>query len=192
MLKMLLGTLTSKKPPPNRTPYTPNHIWANPKGSLEYFGRRRRIMLETPPGDFGNVTQTNTVNHIQEAESQLNHVQSQSQLTTQSCSIRGKKVGIRAQNKSWLRWQSSQNTTQPHQKNTSQPYSKTQTNRIQNTIQPYSKTHPTVFKTLATVSWETRPTVSFLLVKPLKLQPAWAPKTHRRTLSGNTVGSAVF
>ena len=89
-------------------------------------------------------------------------------------------MGIRAQNKSWLRWQSSQNTTQPHQKNTSQPYSKTQTNRIQNTIQPYSKTHPTVFKTPATVSRETRPTASFLLVKPLKLQPAWAPKTHRR------------
>ena len=70
------------------------------------------------------------------------------------------------------------NITAP--KNTSQPYSKTQTNRIQNTIQPYSKAHPTVFKTPATVSWETRPTVSFLLVKPLKLQPARAPKTHRR------------
>ena len=141
---MLLGTLTSKKPPPNRTPYTPNHIWANPRGSLEYFGRRRRIMLETPPGNFRNVTQTNTVNHIQEAESQLNHVQSQSQLNHVQSVVK--------------KWESELKTnhgydgkaakTQPNRTKKTHPNRiqkhkptvfKTQSNRIQKRIQPYSK-----------------------------------------------------
>ena len=113
----------------HRTPYTPNHIWANPRGSLEYFGRRRRIIVETPLGNFRNVTQTNTVNHIQEAESQLNHVQSQSQLNHVQSVVK--------------KWESELKTnhgydgkaakTQPNRTK------KTHPNRIQKRIQPYSK-----------------------------------------------------
>ena len=141
---MLLGTLTSKKPLPNRTPYTPNHIWANPRGSLEYFGRRRRIMLETPPGNFRIVTQTNTVNHIQEAESQLNHVQSQSQLNHVQSVVKR----LESELKTNHGYDGKAAKTQPNRTKKTHPNRiqkhkptvfKTQSNRIQKRIQPYSK-----------------------------------------------------
>ena len=149
---MLLGTFASQKPPPNRTPYTPNCIRANPRSSPEYFWRRHRILLETPPGTFKNVTQTHTVNRIQETESQLNHVQSQSQLD--HVPSVGKTWESELKTDHGYDGKAAKTQRNRTKKHTPQPYSKTQPNRIQkhnptvfkNATQPYSKTHPTVFR----------------------------------------------
>ena len=101
-------------------------------------------MVEAPLGNFRNVTQTNTVNHIQEAESQLNHVQSQSQINHVQSVVK--------------KWESELKTnhgydgkaakTQPNRTKKTHPNRiqkhkptvfKTQSNRIQKRIQPYSK-----------------------------------------------------
>ena len=101
-------------------------------------------MVEAPLGNFRNVTQTNTVNHIQEAESQLNHVQPQSQLNHVQSVVK--------------KWESELKTnhgydgkaakTQPNRTKKTHPNRiqkhkptvfKTQSNRIQKRIQPYSK-----------------------------------------------------
>ena len=128
----------------HHTLYTPNHIWANPRGSLEYFGKRRRIMVETPLGNFQPRHPNKHCQPYPTAESQLNHVQSQSQLDHVPS------VG--------KTWESELKTDHGYDgkaaKTQRNRTKKTHRNRIQkhnptvfkNATQPYSKTHPTVFR----------------------------------------------
>ena len=148
-------------------------------------------MLEKPPGNFRNVTQTNTVNHIQEAESQLNHVQSQSQLNHVQPVVK--------------KWESELKPNHGYDGKAA----KTQPNRtkknhiptiFKNTNQPYSKQNQTVFKNPSNRIQNAcnrilgnAPNRIFFAGETTEIAIGLGSKNAQaKTLSGNTVGGVFF